>query len=140
MGSGRTARLIAIVALTAAVTAWRFDATSSEQLPAGRASLAIVERNVPNGVIYMEGAVQVVRVSRGDARSGEQRLPLTLHVRRGRYLVRSATRSCSANCGTLDPPAEHCKAVVTAPVKVVVTTRVGEPCVIRAVATRDGFR
>jgi hypothetical protein len=86
-----------------------------------------------SGAIYIEGAVQVVRIRRHAAHSGERRLPLTLHVRRGRYSIWSATRPCSANCAQqLDPPTDSCRATITAPATVVVATRVGHRCRIRA--------
>jgi hypothetical protein len=91
----------------------------------------MTERHLRSSEVYFEGAIQVVRIRQAAARSGERRLPLTLHVRRGRYRVWSATRPCDANCGMLDPPTDSCSATVTAPAKLVITTRVGHACTIR---------
>jgi hypothetical protein len=109
-------------------------------LPTGTATLTFTERWIPspNGEVYTEGAVQVVRVSRGRAASSRQLPPLRrdgkarpvrLRVAAGAYVVESVTRVCAGNCGQrLDEPSLPCRARIRAPARVVVVTSVHRRC------------
>jgi hypothetical protein len=80
--------------------------------PAQAGQLRIIQARVGTAV-PIEGALSYIRLKRATgATVTERQLPgrgkLTLQVSPGAYRLVSWQRICDANCGTLDPPSQHC--------------------------------
>lgn len=120
-----------------------FQADAQLRRPNRSARLRIVERAVPSGRTYIEGAAQIVRVRR----VGEKG-PFLIRVLKGRgftaklpageYVLWSTTRVCAGSCpardgsGSLDPTRHTCRSRFdverTERLTLTVVTRVGERC------------
>jgi hypothetical protein len=101
------------------------------------ATLIVREHFDPEGGTPIEGYVSNVTVKRAGsdhvALRAEPPFRGTLHG--GRYRVSSYARTCSGNCGNLDPPSNHCgtslRLVGGTTVRITVLRRFDRPCELR---------
>ena len=89
---------------------------------------------------YVEGFIPFVRIEGSGVNMKKKfefpddgAAEVVLEVPRGgEYELESWVQPCAGNCGALDPPTDHCSAVVAVPdgddVQVDLTIRTAEPC------------
>jgi hypothetical protein len=101
------------------------------------ASLVVREHFDPEGGIPIEGYVSYVTVKRAGSDHVALRAqpPFRGVLPAGRYRVSTYARTCSGNCGNLDPPSNKCgtslRLVGGTTVRVRVIRRFDRPCEIR---------
>ena len=86
----------------------------------------------PGGALYIEGAVQFVKVDGHAFRLADGDTARTL--RGGTHVIASYARPCDGNCDNLDAPEDGCRRRVTVrgPLTVTVHAKPGSPCRIDA--------
>jgi hypothetical protein len=115
----RRGRAAALASMTLVLASCAAQATPgpAATAPAPAGQLRIIQTRVGTAV-PIEGALSYIRLERATGATVTQRqLPgsgnLTLQVRPGAYRLVSWQRICDANCGTLDPPSQHCARPLT---------------------------
>jgi hypothetical protein len=139
----RPTRIAASIAATAVVFAGfaALTATSpgSQRRAAARGVLRATGQLKPSSSVYTEGALEYVSVRR--AGSGVLvlkreyplgKIKLARRLLAGSYRLTSWTRTCSGNCGYLDPPGYACSRAIRiragTTLRAIVVSEVGKHC------------
>jgi len=108
---GRAAALASMTLVLASCAAQATQGPAATA-PAQPGQLRIIQVRV-GAAVPTEGALSYIRLERATGATVTKRqLPgsgkLTLQAQPGAYRLLSWQRICDANCGTLDPPSQHC--------------------------------